>query len=163
MNKPAANSKGFSIVELLITIAIIGVIAAIAVPGVLSQLAHIRFTRDVRDVSVELGAARMNAISKNTRYSISFTLNSTSADTYSTQTCTTVVGGACTVWAADTSRAGKTLSISSDIVAPGANFRVEFLPTGTATATNIIIRNSASAAEQMTINVNAATGRITIT
>lgn len=163
LSNKVADSKGFSLVELLAVIALVAIMSAIGIPAILSMIAHIKFTRDVRDIAVELGAARMNAISKNQRYAIYFTLSGSAQDTYTTQKCSTVVASACTAWVSDTARAKKTLPGSSDITSPGASFRVEFLPTGTATAINITVRNTGSDTEQMIINVNSSTGRITIT
>ncbi|MBI5969571.1 MAG: prepilin-type N-terminal cleavage/methylation domain-containing protein [Deltaproteobacteria bacterium] len=172
MNKPAANSKGFSLVELLIVAALIGIMTAIGVPAMIGQMAHIRFTRDARDLSVAFRAARMNAIAKNVRYGINITQGA--PDAYQVQTCTDSPAPAPSVACAAWGNAGGliTFSSNSDITSPAASIRVEFLPTGTAAvtgimppATNIDIRlaNPSSDTDQLTINVRAATGKIAVT
>src|SRR3990170_7992876 len=67
------HSKGFSLVELLIVVALIGILMAIGTPYIVSQLSHIRLSRSVRDAATELNAGRLKAIAHNRLMAVDFT------------------------------------------------------------------------------------------
>jgi type IV fimbrial biogenesis protein FimT len=59
------HQHGFTIAELMIGVAIIGVLMAIMVPNVLSQIPRYRLNGAARQVLGELMAARMKAVNEN--------------------------------------------------------------------------------------------------
>lgn len=157
MDKNKKKQRGFTLVELLVTVALIGGMLVIGSPAILRQFAHIRLTRATRDISVELQAARLKAIAKNVPYRLSFTLNTyPTADTFRLQL---YIGG---TWQDDPSRVERTLPATVDITSPGSNFQTEFKPNGTGTAQDICVENQKDTSDRMKISVSEFTGRVTI-
>jgi type IV fimbrial biogenesis protein FimT len=158
------REKGFTLLEVLVVIAIAAVMMIIGAPALISQMSHTRLKRSARDVATEINAARINAITKNTKYSVDFVLNSNpTPDTFSVS----VFSGA---WGDDTSRTAREIGSGIDITSPGANFSVYFYPNGvssntdnaTATDSAICINNTARANDRMEINIFGSTGRVEI-
>jgi prepilin-type N-terminal cleavage/methylation domain-containing protein len=65
--RPAALDAGYSLVEILFVVGLIGVISAIAVPMMANALGNFKLTGDVRSVSNAVAVAKMRAASKFTR------------------------------------------------------------------------------------------------
>lgn len=66
------NRAGFSLLELIIVVGVIFIAAALAVPTLMTQVNAIRIQYSARDVSGLLQRARMEAVRKNSFYSLQF-------------------------------------------------------------------------------------------
>lgn len=66
------KSSGFTLIEVMITTAIIGVVTAIAVPGYLSVLPKMRLQSAARDLYSNLQKAKIRAIKENRNISVRF-------------------------------------------------------------------------------------------
>ena len=74
MNFPDYKSKGgFTLVELIIVVVIMGVIAAMAVPSVITFFDNYRLQGAAREVMLTMQLAKMKAISKNLQYKVDLT------------------------------------------------------------------------------------------
>jgi type IV fimbrial biogenesis protein FimT len=76
------REKGFTITELMIVIAIMGVLTAVATPNMSRWLTSIRMASATREIASTLQLARVKAITKNTNVRINF---DTTANTYQMQ------------------------------------------------------------------------------
>lgn len=156
-----SDSKGFTITELIIVIALIGIMMAIAAPSIISQITHLRLTRSVRDVVSELNAARFKAIAQNRRYQVEFTVNAgaTPPDSYQLQFWNDAIAD----FADEPGRAAGVLEPGISITSPGGpTFTTVFNPNGSATNTSICIDNTQKANDRMRITVRPATGMIEV-
>jgi type II secretion system protein H len=70
---PMKKDKGFTLLEMLVVVAIIGIVSAIAVPNMFSFAAGMRLRSASRDLYSNFQMARIKAIRLNTRLAIRFT------------------------------------------------------------------------------------------
>lgn len=64
--------RGFTLTELIIVIAIIGILTTVASPNISRLLANIRMHSSVKEIASELQLARLKAISQNTSITVCF-------------------------------------------------------------------------------------------
>ena len=77
------KQAGFTMVELMIVIAVIAILTAIAVPNIISWLPNYRAKAAARDVISNFQKAKMEAVKRNRDVVISFaTVNATQAGSY---------------------------------------------------------------------------------
>ena len=77
LRRPIASRRGFTVVELLLVLAIGGIITAVTIPNVDQALKASRADVAVRQVLNDLQATRMLALSQNVRYRMLLTANGT--------------------------------------------------------------------------------------
>ena len=154
--KTLKSNRGFTIVELIVTMAIMLVILGIAVPTILSGTSKASLKRSAWDVTVELKAARQLAISRNMQYRLSFLLGTTDTIDREYRVNTS------SAWLVDPARARISLDSRVNITAPGASFVVVFNPNGSATATEICIENVSDSSDRREVKVYSITGRVEI-
>jgi prepilin-type N-terminal cleavage/methylation domain-containing protein len=66
------KDKGFTLVEVMVVIAIIGIVSAIAIPNFYSYAAGMKLRSASRDLLSTLQNTRMKAIRQNTRWAVKF-------------------------------------------------------------------------------------------
>jgi len=74
--------SGYSLVEVMITIAIIGVVAAIAIPSFKGLMPKLRLNNDTMILSNEVSLSRVRAIAKSVRFKVKF---NTASNSYALQ------------------------------------------------------------------------------
>ena len=74
------GEKGFSLLELIVALVILGLVAAIGTPNVVSWLARLRSRATADEVVSTLQAARLQAIARNARLQVCLYRNATPHD-----------------------------------------------------------------------------------
>jgi len=70
------KQAGFTLVEVMVTVAIVGILAAIAIPNYISWLPEKRLRASARDLYSDLQKAKLTAIKRNSNVAVSFTVAS---------------------------------------------------------------------------------------
>lgn len=71
----STRNKGFTLIEIMIVIVIMGIMAAIATPNLMSYMSRLRLNGAARQVMTDLMLARGKAVSENKRVGVVFTSN----------------------------------------------------------------------------------------
>ena len=155
MKTPSAKQSGFSLVELLVVMALIAIVASISIPGIIQMVPKFNMKGITRDVAAKLMVARLKAIHQNKDYSVLFT--SAAVDAYRVEVND---GG---TWVNEND-AGYEATGDVTVVASGGTCasRVEFAPNGTSSGCTTITL-TATTGETGVIAINAVSGHIGVT
>ena len=86
------DKNGFSLVELMVVIAIAGTLSAIAIPSYFSWLSNARLKASARDIYANIQKAKLEAIKRNKNVVMSFTIAAPSCGTLPPSSLPAVVG-----------------------------------------------------------------------
>lgn len=136
------SNAGFTLIELMATVAVASILMAIAVPNFLSTLPRLRLADAARQVATDLQQIRMKAIAQNIPYQITF-----STTTYVLQKCS----GSC---ANDSGNITLPTGISIN-----ASTTPQFQPRGTAAAAATITLSNGSATKWVCVKT---VGRVNV-
>lgn len=134
------GSGGYTLVEIIITLALFGILAGIAIPGLVALLPTYRLSSSVRQVQSELHRIKMQAVSEQVGFQLVFVEG---APVY-------------TILRAGVPWATKPLADGIVITRTG---KISFSPQGTAGSDRVRLSNPNSVCTQIVVS---ATGRIRI-
>lgn len=146
------KQSGFTLIEMMVVLAIFAIVAAIAIPNFMSLLPGMRLNGAARQVMGDLMAARMNAVKQNNRFRVFF--NSPGTNQYQ------ILDDDDNDGSADTGEEITTKNIQDNYhdVSFSATTNPIFYPRGTAYGTTVTVTNSSGSKD---VKV-AITGRVKI-
>jgi len=144
--------SGFTVLELVVAIAIAMIVMGIAIPSLLSWLPTLRLSSGARQVATDLQVARMKAISQNTK----FRLNFVTVSSYTVEKDTNNDG----TFDASTETESGPFSLPDGITVTATGGTSVFQPRGTASAAGTItLQNNNSETKSVQV---AVVGRVNI-
>lgn len=151
IKQKTGKEKGFTLLELMIVIMLIGVIAAIALPGFQGWMIKNRLNGAARQVMTELMETRSKAVSRNNRFRVFF-INDHQYTILDDRNNNNTV---------DTGEPTLTRDIHADYfdVHFTATANPIFYPRGTAFGTTVTLRNGAGGEKRVTVST---AGRVKI-
>jgi type II secretion system protein H len=147
------NQKGFTLAELVVTLAVLAIVAAIAIPAFQRYAINGNLKAAARDIASDIGLLKERAMAENRMYQITLSVGSNS---YTLQQCN-APGSPCAAWT--TIQVKNLTGYASDIrFDSGETIVTNYViqPRGTATTGAIVLRNSRGSKGTVTIFV---TGR----
>jgi len=161
-------SKGFSLVEILVVLAIFGTLVAIAAPTFLSSsFPHMKLKSTSRDIFSILQYARSKAVNSTQEYGVQFDLDASPKKFF---VVTRPASGG--TWSLDPQIAAKDVESGVNIVSvavgtslpvvSGTTAVIAFDPFGSATAATIKLDNASNSADRYAVTVSPASGRVKI-
>jgi len=156
-NRP--GERGFTLMEMMIVVVVIGVIAAMAIPSFLSYMPKLKVKACARDIVSQLRLARSKSVAERRPYGVAFD-----------------VGAKCyTVFADTDNPAAKTFTVADSVMhvdtletdlsmvsCTYANGCVVFNSTGAASTSGEVKVVSSDGTVLMSINTLASTGRVRV-
>ncbi len=127
--KKLNNKKGFTLAELLVVVAIIGVLVAVSIPVFTSQLAKARLATNQANARAAYAAATAEYLQNDTKYGGTYTVSTGlfTADKTTASTATTTVD--ISAWTVDTKigtlELGKTVAKTWEVSLNGSGSMVE--------------------------------------
>jgi len=166
------NANGFSLIELIVAITLVGILAAISFPMMSNWMQNARYKEGARDVASILRDARARSIAKNLEYEVGFDLG---ADRYMLRQGNLAYNTRSftdhpedwTVLATNLEPPSNVdivglVDCSNDDASDFA-FSIQFNPNGTGTSKYVCILDKATGGKKFRIGVpSATTGRVTI-
>lgn len=142
--RQSTHSRGFTLVELMVTVAVIGILALVAVPSMTSMISNSRLRGQTEEVTASLQLARSEAVRRNQRI--------TACASGSGVACAASANRFVVFWQ-DPSNAANTelireIALSSNTQVSGDAAGIEFRPTGLI---------SSGGAQQMQVTVSDGT------
>jgi type IV fimbrial biogenesis protein FimT len=148
------KDKGFTLLEMMVIIAIIGIVSAIAIPNMFSFATNMRLRSASRDLFSNFQQTRIKAIRQNSRWAVRFTTSG-----YRVENCG--LDNNCT--AATDNTIVKTVNMSQEYpgvsITSTTNVLVEFNSEGTSTTGTTTLANSGGSSSVIV----DLTGRIRMT
>jgi prepilin-type N-terminal cleavage/methylation domain-containing protein len=138
--KISVNDKGFSMIELVVVLAVMGIVAAIAAPNWNSLLPNYALNNSTRQVQSELHNIKMRAAAENIGFQFAYTQG---ANAYTIQRDSKTL-------------VTKPLAEGTTITKEGT---ISFSPRGTASGNRVRLRNANGTCSQVVVS---QTGRVRI-
>jgi len=153
-------AAGFTLMEMMAVVVIIGIIAAMAVPSFLNYMPKLRIKSNARDIVSQLRLARSRAVSERQPYGVAFALGTNAIYTFKDidDPTSKTYSSSDSVMRADT--LGADVSLVSCTYADNC---VVFNSTGAASTSGDLQLVTGDGSIVMSINVLASTGRVRLT
>lgn len=151
------NSKGITLLELVIGVVILGVVAAMAAPRFSGVMSRLKFKSNSRDVVSDLRLARSDAIAQRTQFGLYFDYNQNGYILFKDQ----INPGSFTYEMGDS--VIKTISFDQGVWLYYCNFSnnaIVFKPDGSANSSGNVVLSDDQYMNQADIDVLASTGRV---
>jgi len=138
--KLSTNGSGFSTIELIAVVAVMGIVAAIALPSWSRLLPNYALNNSVRQIQSELHSIKMRAAAENVGFQLAYVQGAT---------VYTIQRDSKALWV-------KPIAEGTTITQDGT---ISFSPRGTAGANRVRVRNIAGSCKQVVVS---PTGRVRI-
>lgn len=149
------NNRGFSMIELVVVVAVLGILASMALPQLISYLTVATSTAGLQEMRVALGRAKQLAITSRQNICVAVTVGTPPTYQFRQGNC----GGP--AWLGPGSNAAGNFTLESAVVLANGGANPIFTPLGTAVQAGTLSVTPYSGGTSQTVTVTTA-GRITV-